>query len=136
METEAMVWGAFAPDEIAALVRGQSVTYRPRRLILATGAHEAPVPVPGWTLPGVMTTGGLQALVRSQRVSPGSRVLIAGNGPLNLQLACELLAGGIKPVAVLEAAARPGVHALASPCCEWLGRRATCCATATPCWRR
>ena len=46
----AMVWGAFAPDEIAALVRGQSIIYHPRRLILATGAHEAPVPVPGWTL--------------------------------------------------------------------------------------
>jgi hypothetical protein len=109
IETGALVWGAFAADEIAAMVRGQSVTYRPKRLILATGAHEAPAPVPGWTLPGVMTTGGLQTLARSQRVSPGSRVLIAGNGPLNLQLACELLAGGIKPVAVLEAAGKPGV---------------------------
>ncbi len=92
LENDALVWGAFAPDEIAALVRGQSVTYRPRRLILAPGAHEAPTPMPGWTLPGVMTTGGLQALVRSQRVLPGSKVLIAGNGPLNLQLACEMLA--------------------------------------------
>lgn len=111
LEAEAAVWGAFAPDEIAAVVRGRSVTWRPRRLILATGAHEAPVPVPGWTLPGVMTTGGLQTLVRTQRVSPGQRVLIAGSGPLNLQLACELLAGGVAPVAVLEAAARPGIAA-------------------------
>jgi D-hydroxyproline dehydrogenase subunit alpha len=111
LETDAAVWGAFAPDDIAALVRGQAVTYSPRRLILATGAHEAPVPLPGWTLPGVMTTGGLQTLVRTQRVSPGSRVLIAGNGPLNLQLACELVAAGIKPVAVLEAAPRPGMAA-------------------------
>ena len=112
MEAGATVWGAFGPTEIAALVRGQSITYRPRRLILAPGAHEAPVPVQGWTLPGVMTTGGLQTLVRTQRVSPGQRVLIAGSGPLNLQLACELLAGGIRPVAVLEAAARPGPAAL------------------------
>jgi glycine/D-amino acid oxidase-like deaminating enzyme len=108
VETDALVWGAFARDEIAALVRGQSVVYRPKRLILAPGAHEAPVPVPGWTLPGVMTTGGLQTLVRTQRVAPGSRVLIAGNGPLNLQLACELMTAGITPVAVLEAARRPG----------------------------
>jgi glycine/D-amino acid oxidase-like deaminating enzyme len=112
LEHDAMVWGAFAPNEIAALVNGQSVIYRPRRLILATGAHETPNPIPGWTLPGVMTTGGLQTLVRSQRVLPGSRVLIAGNGPLNLQLACELLAAGIKPVAVLEAARRPGALSL------------------------
>ena len=111
LETDAVVWGAFAHDEIAAIVRGEAVTWRPRSVILATGAHEAPVPVPGWTLPGVMTTGGQQTLVRTQRVSPGERVLIAGNGPLNLQLACELLAGGIKPVAVLEAAPRPGISA-------------------------
>ncbi len=111
IETGALVWGAFAADEIAAVVRGQSILYRPRRLILATGAHEAPVPIPGWTLPGVMTTGGLQALVRAQRVAPGSRILIAGNGPLNLQLAAELVACGVKPVAVLEAARYPGLLA-------------------------
>ena len=112
LEANATVWGAFAPNEIAALARGQSITYHPRRLILATGAHEAPVPVPGWTLPGVMTTGGLQTLVRSQRVSPGQRVLIAGNGPLNLQLACELLAGGLTPDNVAEAIRVSGAPAV------------------------
>jgi D-hydroxyproline dehydrogenase subunit alpha len=109
IETEATVWGAFAADEIAALVGGHAVTFRPRRLVLAPGAHERPVPLPGWTLPGVMTTGALQTLVRAQRVCPGERVLIAGSGPLNLQLACELLAGGVKALAVVEAAPRPGL---------------------------
>jgi D-hydroxyproline dehydrogenase subunit alpha len=108
IETETLAWGAFGPSEIAALVGRRAVTFHPRRLILATGAHERPVPLPGWTLPGVMTTGSLQTLVRTQRVCPGERVLIAGTGPLNLQLACELLAAGVKPVAVVEAAARPG----------------------------
>jgi D-hydroxyproline dehydrogenase subunit alpha len=108
IEAESVVWGGFAPDEIAALVRGRAVTFRPRRLILATGAHEQPVPMPGWTLPGVMTTGALQTLVRAQRVCPGEHVLIGGTGPLNLQLACEMLAAGVKPVAVVEAAPRPG----------------------------
>jgi D-hydroxyproline dehydrogenase subunit alpha len=111
IETEATVWGGFAPAEIAALVRGRAVTFRPRRLVLAPGAHERPVPMPGWTLPGVMTTGSLQTLVRAQRVCPGERVLIAGSGPLNLQLACELLAGGVKPLAVVETAHRPGLAA-------------------------
>ena len=108
IETEASVWGAFGPSEIGALIGGRAVTLTPRRLIIATGAHERPVALPGWTLPGVMTTGGLQTLVRAQRVCPGERVLIAGNGPLNLQLACELLACGVKPVAIIEAAPRPG----------------------------
>src|SRR3984957_12043672 len=107
-ETGATVWGAFAADEIAALVGGRAVTYRPRSLVLAPGAHERPVPLPGWTLPGVMTTGSLQTLVRAQRVCPGGHVLIAGSGPLNLQVACELLACGVKPLAVVESAPRPG----------------------------
>ena len=107
IETDAPVWAAFAPDEIGALLRGRAVLFRPRRLILATGAHERPVPLPGWTLPGVMTTGGLQGLVRAHRVCPGERVLIAGSGPLNLQLACALVAAGVPPVAVVEAAPRP-----------------------------
>ncbi|HWT08692.1 MAG TPA: FAD-dependent oxidoreductase [Roseomonas sp.] len=107
----ATVWGGFAPDEIAALVEGAAVTYRPRRLVLAPGAHERPVPVPGWTLPGVMTTGALQTLARAQRVSPADRVVIAGSGPLNLQLACELVAGGVQVAAVVEAAPKPGLAA-------------------------
>jgi glycine/D-amino acid oxidase-like deaminating enzyme len=107
IETNALVWAAFAPDEIAVLRRDTSVTYRPRRLILATGAHERPIPIPGWTLPGVLTTGGLQALVRTQLVCPGECVLLAGTGPLNLQVACELIARGVKPVAVLDSAPPP-----------------------------
>ena len=65
--------------------------------------------MPGWTLPGVMTTGAMQTLARANRVSPGERVVIAGNGPLNLQLACELLDGGVAVAAVAEAAPRPGL---------------------------
>ena len=110
IESGAVAWGAFGPGEIAAVVRGIAVTFRPRRLVLAPGAHERPVPLPGWTLPGVMTTGALQTLARAYRVSPGRRVLIAGNGPLNLQLACELLAGGVELAAVVEAAPRPGTR--------------------------
>uniref|UniRef100_UPI001F2F05B8 FAD-dependent oxidoreductase n=1 Tax=Falsiroseomonas oryziterrae TaxID=2911368 RepID=UPI001F2F05B8 len=104
----ATVWGAFAPGEIAALVDGRNLVIRPRRLILAPGSHERPVPIPGWTLPGVMTTGALQTLARANRVSPAPRVVIAGNGPLNLQLACELVEGGVEVAAVLEAAPKPG----------------------------
>ena len=107
IESGALVWGGFARDEIAAIVDGAAVLFRPRRLILAPGAHERPVPIAGWTLPGVMTVGAVQGLVRSHRVSPGQRVVLAGNGPLLLQVACELLDGGAKVAAVVEAAAQP-----------------------------
>lgn len=108
--SDATVWGAFAPDEIAALVDDRAVVYAPKRLILAPGAYERPVPIPGWTLPGVMTTGAAQTLARSYRVAPGRATIVAGNGPLNLQTALELVDGGANVVAVVEAAPAPGFH--------------------------
>ncbi len=127
----ATVWGGFAADEIAALVEGRNVVFRPKRLVIAAGSHERPVPIPGWTLPGVMTTGCLQTLARANRVSPGNRVVIAGNGPLNLQLACELVEGGVQVAAVLEAAPFPGFRgarqalrlAAGAPDLAWDGAR-------------
>jgi thioredoxin reductase len=73
-------------------------------VIIASGAHERPLMVPGWTLPGVMTTGALQTLWRSYRAVPGKRILIAGNGPLNLQVALELHRAGAEVVGIVEAA--------------------------------
>ena len=109
--SEATVWAAFSAHEVAAIVAGHSTLFHPKRLVLATGAYEQSLPVPGWTLPGVMTVGGLQTLARSYRVAPGQRIVIAGNGPLCLQTAVELLDGGAHVVAVLEAAGRPGLAA-------------------------
>ncbi len=77
---------------------------RPKALILATGAYEQPPMVPGWTLPGVMTVGAAQSMVRSYGVVPGKRVVIAGNGPLGLQLACEMISAGTPPLAIVERA--------------------------------
>ncbi|MBK3734135.1 FAD-dependent oxidoreductase [Azospirillum brasilense] len=104
---EATVWGAHAPDEVVAVVAGRETVFRPRQLVIASGAYERPAPFAGWTLPGVMTTGAGQTLARAYRVAPGRRVVIAGNGPLNLQLACELVEGGVTVAAVLESAPRP-----------------------------
>lgn len=105
---DAQVWAALSQNEVGAIVEGRAAVFTCRQLIIAPGAYERPTPFPGWTLPGVMTTGAAQTLARAYRVSPGQRVVIAGNGPLNLQLAAELLAGGACVVAVLESAPRPG----------------------------
>src|SRR5471032_1550791 len=110
---ETTVWAAFSPTEVAAIVAGRSTLFRPKRLVLATGAYEQAMPVIGWTLPGVMTVGGLQTLARSYRVAPGQRIVIAGNGPLCLQTAAELIDGGANVVAVLESAPRPGLFDMA-----------------------
>src|SRR5262249_17288828 len=98
------IWGAFGPQELIGTEDGIVRRFAPARLIVATGAYERGVPLPGWTLPGVMTTGAAQTLWRSYRRLPGKRVLVAGNGPLNLQVASELRAGGAEIAAVVELA--------------------------------
>jgi NADPH-dependent 2,4-dienoyl-CoA reductase/sulfur reductase-like enzyme len=103
----ATVWGAFGPGELAVGTAERQLRIRARRLVLAPGAYERALPVPGWTLPGVLTTGAAQTLLRSYSVAPGKRVLIAGNGPLNLQVARELLNAGVAVVAVVESAPAP-----------------------------
>jgi len=108
----AVVWGAFQPKEIVASVGDASLSLNPKKLIIATGAFERVVPMPGWTLPGVMTTGALQILLRSYRVVPGKRVIIAGNGPLNFQVAAELLRAQVQVIALIEASRPNRVRAL------------------------
>ena len=100
----ATVWGVFRPDLLAARGEECSWVLRPRRLVLAAGAHERGVPIPGWTLPGVMTAGAAQTLLRSSQTAPGERVLMSGNGPLNLQVAAELVRAGVEVAALVEQA--------------------------------
>jgi glycine/D-amino acid oxidase-like deaminating enzyme len=115
LEGETLVWGgarrADGGLEVMTFAGGVAGLLHPRILVIApdgleTGAYERPMILPGWTLPGVMTTGAAQALLRSYGVSPGQRVVIAGNGPLNLQLAAELLASTNR-VTLVEAAPPP-----------------------------
>jgi NADPH-dependent 2,4-dienoyl-CoA reductase/sulfur reductase-like enzyme len=63
-------------------------------LILATGGYERVLPFPGWTLPGVLTAGGAQAMLKSGLVLPGRRVVVAGSGPLLLPVAAGLADAG------------------------------------------
>jgi NADPH-dependent 2,4-dienoyl-CoA reductase/sulfur reductase-like enzyme len=79
-----------------------------RRLLLATGAYDRPVAFPGWTLPGVLTAGGAQTMVKTQRVIPGEHVLFAGSGPLALVFPAQLRSYGIGVELVLEAGPPPG----------------------------
>jgi hypothetical protein len=59
-------------------------------VLLATGAQERPVPLPGWTLPGAMGVGAAQLLLKAGGDLPEGRVVIVGAGPLPLLLADQL----------------------------------------------
>ncbi|SMF61906.1 NAD(P)/FAD-dependent oxidoreductase [Allosphingosinicella indica] len=76
------------------------------RVLIAAGCQDLAVPVPGWTLPGVYTAGGLQTLLKSQQIVPGERILLAGTHPLQLVIAEQIVAAGGTLAAVLFAQPR------------------------------
>ncbi|CAL9286922.1 FAD-dependent oxidoreductase [Streptomyces sp. SudanB52_2052] len=76
-----------------------------RAVILATGGYEQVLPFPGWTLPGVVTAGGAQAMLKGGLVVPGRRAVVAGSGPLLLPVATGLAAAGVEVAALVESTA-------------------------------
>ena len=103
---DALIWSVFDSQQLAVARHDELVLIDAKAIVVATGAYERPLPVPGWTLPGVMTVGGAQALLKSQRVRPGKRVLLAGSGPLQLVVANQMLDAGMEIVAIAESAPR------------------------------
>jgi thioredoxin reductase len=74
-----------------------------RAVVVATGAYDLQLPVPGWTLPGVMAAGAAQAMLKSSGVAAGRRIVVAGTGPFLLPVAAGLAEAGARVVAVAEA---------------------------------
>lgn len=81
---------------------GRTEMLSARRILLATGAVERPVPIPGWTLPGVMSIGAAQILLKSADLVPEGRAVLAGQGPLLYLFAAQLARVAAPPIAVLE----------------------------------
>ncbi|MFD1930587.1 MULTISPECIES: NAD(P)/FAD-dependent oxidoreductase [Nonomuraea] len=81
----------------------RAVTLTGRALLIATGAHDRPLPFPGWDLPGVFTAGGAQALLKGNGVPAGRRVVVSGTGPFLLPVATGLAKAGVSVAGVFEA---------------------------------
>ena len=113
------------PDGILSLVAdGKSETVVARRILLATGAIERPVAIPGWTLPGVMTVGAAQILLKTADLVPEGRAVLAGQGPLLALVALQLARAGAPPIAVLQTTPRRNYAAAVCHVDElWAGRR-------------
>ncbi|GII65885.1 oxidase [Sphaerisporangium krabiense] len=94
---------AFAVHCLAGAREERRVTVRARRLLIATGAHDRPLPFPGWDLPGVLTAGGAQALLKGDLVVAGRTVVVAGTGPFLLPVAAGLAEAGARVAGVFEA---------------------------------
>jgi sarcosine oxidase subunit alpha len=91
------VWGMY-PQWKLALDGGE--TLAASCVVLASGAAERALPIPGWTLPGAMTIGAAQTLTNYYRVLPGKRVAVVGVDPLSLTVAHELTMAGAEVVGI------------------------------------
>lgn len=98
----ATVWQITPDRAIYYLRNGQAECLRAERLLIATGAVERPVPLPGWTLPGVMGAGAVDVLFKSSGLVPQGPVVLAGTGPLLYLVACHLLAAGTRIGGLLD----------------------------------
>ena len=98
----ASVWQVEPDLSVLYLRNGDVEQVGARRLLVATGAMERPVPIPGWTLPGVMGAAAADVLLKSSGTVPSGRVVLAGSGPLLWLTASRLAAADVKILAVLE----------------------------------
>jgi hydrogen cyanide synthase HcnB len=108
-----VVWGIFHGKTVALHVKDNGTDkidhFRARKIIIPVGAFDRPIPFPGWTLPGVFSTGGLNSFCKHYGALPGKVFLVAGSGPLQLVLTDTLLRAGAKVAGVVEAASLKGL---------------------------
>src|SRR5215470_3534362 len=113
------VWHIDPDGTVSLTSNGVSDALVAKRILLATGAVERPVPIPGWTLPGVMTVGAAQILLKASNVVPEGRSVLAGQGPLVYLAALQLARAGAPPLAVLETTPHANYHAAAQYIGAW-----------------
>jgi len=91
------------PDLIVSfIVEGNARQVRGKQILIATGARERPVPVPWWTLPGVMAATAADVLLKSHGIIPAGDTVLVGSGPLLFLTATRLIEAGTAVKAVLD----------------------------------
>ncbi len=101
---ETSVWNINKSLNVDLLTAGASQRVRGRQILFSVGAMERPVPIPNWTLPGVMGAASADILFKSSDMVPEGPVVLAGSGPLLLLVACHLVDNGVKLAAMVETA--------------------------------
>ncbi len=102
----ATVW-AIEPDcTVYWSTDGATRSARGGFVLLATGTTERPVPIPGWTLSGVMTVGAAQIALKTAGLVPSAATWMAGQGPLLLLYAVQALRAGGRFAGVLDLSTR------------------------------
>ena len=97
----ASVWQLSQDGTVGYAKDGTAHIITADQIILASGALERPVPIPGWTLPGVMTVGAAQILLKESQIGIRDAVFV-GTGPLLYLLAHQYITAGIPIKAVID----------------------------------
>ncbi len=103
--SDTYVWGAFQDNTLSLLNDAGIFSIKFRKLLLCEGAMERPLPFPGWTLPGIMTVGGLKKLILQDHCLPGKKIMLAGCSPLLIPTAATIVRAGGKVLAIADAVA-------------------------------
>ncbi|WP_321340294.1 NAD(P)/FAD-dependent oxidoreductase [Breoghania sp.] len=98
---ETLVWNIGSDLTIDYSTAGVAHRMQARKVVAATGALERPMPIPGWTLPGVTTAGALQILMKTSSIVKEDCVLM-GAGPLIWLVAVQMIDAGVPPKAIVE----------------------------------
>lgn len=98
---DTLVWNA-ETGALDTLHGGRATRLAFSRVIVATGATDRVLPVPGWTLPGVYSLGAAQIALKFQGCAIGERVVFAGSGPLLYLVAYQYAKAGANVLAVLD----------------------------------
>jgi NADPH-dependent 2,4-dienoyl-CoA reductase/sulfur reductase-like enzyme len=98
----AAVWQVTAQRQVHYLRHGAVRSVQAQRVLLCTGAMERPFPIPGWTLPGVLTAGAAQILLKGSGMAPRSPVVLAGCGPLLYLLGWQYVRAGVPIAAIVD----------------------------------
>ncbi|KCB34136.1 pyridine nucleotide-disulfide oxidoreductase [Bordetella hinzii CA90 BAL1384] len=116
-EPQTQVWQIETGWHVYMTRGGRAQAVRADQVLLAIGAQERPAPFPGWTLPGVLTVGAAQILLKTSNQVPAAPVWVAGSGPLPLLYMAQLLRAGGQIAGWLDTSA-PGAWRRALP---WAG---------------
>jgi NADPH-dependent 2,4-dienoyl-CoA reductase/sulfur reductase-like enzyme len=102
----AQVWSALRNEgsiTLNYLHEGVEKSITVEKLILTTGAYDRSIPFTGWELPGSMTPGAAQALLKGHGVVAGKKILVSGTGPFLLPVAVGLAEAGADVLGIVEA---------------------------------
>ncbi|WP_347556878.1 FAD-dependent oxidoreductase [Robbsia sp. KACC 23696] len=101
-EPYASVWQVTRERTVHYLKAGKVASFSAKRVVLATGAMERPFPIPGWTLPGVMTAGAAQILLKGAASVPTEPPVLIGCGPLLYLLGWQYVRAGVPIRALVD----------------------------------